>query len=79
MSSTLATIVTNVAATCRYSAVQGVDFSNMQGMFMDQGTSHVTTLSNLTPGPNTFYVRCQDTSGNTNSSDFFWWMNLPGN
>jgi hypothetical protein len=77
MYSTPMTVVTDVAGTCRYATTPGVAYSDMQGMFMDQGTTHVTTLNGLNSGPNDFYIRCQDGSGNTSSVDFFTYLNLP--
>jgi len=69
--STTLSITTNESATCKYSTTSGVAYNDMTNTFTTTGTtSHSTTVSGLTNG-NTYnyYIRCQDTSGNTNTTD----------
>lgn len=69
---TTLSVSTNENATCRYSATAGTAYAAMTGMFTSTGgTSHSTTLSGLTNGTTyNRYIRCQDASGNANTSDF---------
>jgi len=64
-------ITTNEAATCRYSTTPGVAFSSMPNIFITTGgTSHSSSVTGLVDGSiYTYYVRCQDTAGNANTSD----------
>ncbi len=59
-------------ATCRYATSSGVSYASMANTFTTTGgTSHSKTLSGLTDGSSyNYYVRCQDTTGNSNTSDF---------
>ncbi len=63
---------TNESATCRYSITAGVAFGSMPNIFsVTGGVAHSTTVTGLTDGSNyTYYIRCQDTSGNANPDDF---------
>jgi chitinase len=64
--------VTNVNSTCNYATTAGTQFSSMPYTFATNGgTSHTTTLSGLQNGTSyVYYVRCQDTSGNLDTTDF---------
>ncbi len=70
--STTLSLVTNEAATCRYSTTPGVAYSSMANTFSTTGgTSHSTAISGLTNGSTyNYYVRCNDTSGNYNTDDY---------
>ncbi|MBE9483407.1 MAG: hypothetical protein IMY74_01085, partial [Bacteroidetes bacterium] len=69
--STTLSLSTNENATCRYSTTAGVSYSSMTDTFSTTGgTSHSTTISGLSDGDSYSYcVRCQDDSGNVNTSD----------
>ncbi len=70
---TTVSVVTNEAATCRYSNVSGVSYASMTtAMTADTAKKfHSVVASNLQNGMNYFFhVRCQDSAGNTNSSDY---------
>jgi hypothetical protein len=70
--STTLSLSTNENATCRYSTTAGVSYSSMTNTFSTTGgTSHSTTISGLSDGDFYSYcVRCQDDSGNVNTSDY---------
>ncbi|HUO50275.1 MAG TPA: hypothetical protein VMU25_01795, partial [Candidatus Paceibacterota bacterium] len=56
-------------ATCRYSTTASFTFSSGTLFSTTGGTSHSTTLSPLANGTSyTYYVKCQDTSGNTSGN-----------
>ncbi len=62
---------TNEAATCRYSTSAGVAYGAMTNTVGGAGsTTHTANLTGLQNGQSyTYNVRCQDTSGNANTSD----------
>ncbi|MDP3899712.1 MAG: LamG-like jellyroll fold domain-containing protein [bacterium] len=70
--STTISLSTNEPATCRYSGVAGTAYASLTNTFTTTGnTSHSTTVSGLTNGSTArYYVRCQDTVGNTTASDY---------
>jgi len=60
---------TNEAATCRYSTNASFTFSSGTIFSTTGGTSHSTTISGLQNSTSyTYYVKCQDTSGNTSGN-----------
>ena len=63
---------TNENATCRYATSANTPYDSMSHPFSTTGgTSHSTTVSGLSNGLSyTFYVRCQDGSGNPNTDDY---------
>lgn len=66
------TLNTNENATCRYSRIPATAYLAMLEAFTTtDGTSHATTVAGLSDN-NTYayYVRCQDTGGDTNPDDF---------
>ncbi len=65
-------LTTNEAASCKYSTTAGIGYSSMTNTFSTTGnTSHSTTVTALTNSTTyNYYVRCQDTSGNANTSDY---------
>ena len=65
-------VTSNEAATCRYSTTAGTSYASMANTFTTTGaTNHSTNVTGLTNGSSyTFYVRCQDTAGNPNTTDF---------
>ncbi|MFZ0690993.1 MAG: hypothetical protein WAM68_14260 [Acidobacteriaceae bacterium] len=69
---TTLSLVTNEAATCRYSTTAGVAYASMTKTFGGAGTtSQSTTVTGLTNGTTyNYYVRCQDTAGNANPDDY---------
>jgi hypothetical protein len=73
-STTVATLslVTDQAATCRYSATSGLSYSAMTNVFATTGgTSHSTALTNLNAGATyNYYVRCQSSAGVADTDDY---------
>jgi|GEM_PF-5835586 len=65
-------LVTDESATCRYATTAGVPYSSMNNTFSTTGgTSHATPVTGLTDGSSySYYVRCQDSSGNANPDDY---------
>ncbi len=65
-------LATDESATCRYAVTAGTSYGSMSGTFATMGgTTHSTQVSGLADGTSyTYYVRCQDTSGNANTTDF---------
>ena len=65
-------LITNEDATCRYSTTAGINYSSMTSTFSTTGgIAHSTSVSGLTNGTSyNYYVRCQDTAGNANASDY---------
>jgi hypothetical protein len=69
---TTMSVITNESASCRYSTTAGTAYSSMTGRFLTPpGNNHSTSLIGLTDGQTyNFYIRCQDTAGNANTSDY---------
>ena len=65
-------VTTNESATCRYSTSAGIAYASMSGSFTTTGgTAHSTTVGGLGDGLSyTYYLRCQDPSGNATTSDY---------
>ena len=65
-------LTTNEPATCRHSATPGVAYAAMSATFSTTGgTTHATVVSGLVNGQTyRYYVRCQDTAGNANTTDY---------
>jgi len=66
------TLATDENATCRYTTVAGTAYASMTNTFSTTGgTAHSTAVSGLASGGTySYYVRCQDSLGNTNPNDF---------
>ena len=66
------TLATDENATCRYATVAGTAYAAMANTFSTTGgTAHSTAVSGLASGGiYSYYVRCQDSLGNTNPDDF---------
>jgi GH18 family chitinase len=69
---TTMSVVTNVKATCKYATAAGTAYSSMPFTFSTTGgTTHSTLLSSLTSGSTyNYYVRCSDTSGIADTTDY---------
>ena len=65
-------LTTNESATCRYSAAAGTAYDSMTNTFRRHwGNIYSTLITSLTDKSSyTFYVRCKDTAGNKNTSDY---------
>ena len=65
-------LVTDENATCRYATTVNTAYSSMANSFITTGSiSHSTSITGLTDGNSfTYYVKCQDTSGNANTNDY---------
>ncbi len=71
--SKLLSVTTNENATCKYSTAANAAFgASTRTVFTTTGAkTHSVTLNNLTADRSySYYVRCQDTAGNANSSDY---------
>ena len=70
--STTLSLITNENASCKYSATSNTPYSLMTGAFSTvDSISHSAIISGLVDGSSyTYYVRCQDTSGNINADDY---------
>ncbi len=68
---TTLTLTTDETATCRYATSAGVAFAAMTNTFTTTGgTSHATAITGLQDGSSySYFVRCQDNSGNANPDD----------
>ena len=69
---TTLSLITNENATCRWASAPDIAYGSMPNAFdTTGGTGHSTLLTGLADGSsNTRYVRCQDTVGNPNTTDF---------
>ncbi len=69
---TILSLSTNENATCRYSTLPGTSYSLLTNTFTTTGsTSHSQRVTVLVDGGNYhYYIRCQDTSGNANITDY---------
>ncbi len=68
---TTLSLTTNETATCKYSTTASTDYNSMTAFLTTNNTTHSTTITGLTNNTNyNYYVKCQDTIGNTNSSDY---------
>ncbi len=65
-------LATDENASCRYATVSGTAYASMVNTFSSTGgTAHSTAINGLANGGTyTYYVRCQDASGNANPDDF---------
>jgi hypothetical protein len=62
---------TNETATCAYSTTSGTDYASMTPFTLTNSMTHSFVVSNLQNGSSyTYYVKCQDSSGNINSDDY---------
>jgi hypothetical protein len=68
--STSISITTDENATCKDSNNSGTAYASMTNTFTGTATSHSATISGLVSGSNNVYIRCIDTTGNPNLSDF---------
>jgi len=58
-------------ATCKYGTTSGTAYASIANTFSGSGTkSHTATVTGLVGGLYNYYVRCQDTTGNTNTTDY---------
>ena len=69
---TILSLDTDETATCKYDTVSGTNYASMTNTFgTTGGTSHSENISGLIDGGSySYYVRCEDTSGNANIDDF---------
>jgi hypothetical protein len=71
--STTISLTTNETAVCRYSDVANTSYDDMANTFSNtNSTNHSTDVTDLSDGNSyTYYVKCQDESGNQNTDDNF--------
>jgi hypothetical protein len=69
---TAISLYTDESATCRYSTTANTSYANMTNtMSTGSGGGYSATVSGLQNGHSySYYVRCQDTIGNTNIDDY---------
>ena len=69
---TTLSLTTDENAICRYATVAGTPYASMVNTFTTTGgTAHSTAISGLVIGGTySYYVRCQDSLGNTNPDDY---------
>ncbi|MDP2593128.1 MAG: peptidoglycan-binding protein [bacterium] len=64
-------LTTNESALCKYGTTASTAYASIANTFSATSTSHSTTISGLTNATSySYYIRCQDAGGNTNSSDY---------
>lgn len=69
--STNITLTTDESATCKYSTTADNAYGSMTAFTTTAGTSHASSITGLTNGSSyTYYVKCQDTQGTTNATDY---------
>ncbi len=69
--STTLALTTDENATCKYSTSSGTAYGSMTSFTTTGTTSHSSSISGLSNGTSyTYYVKCQDSSSNTNASDY---------
>ncbi len=61
-------VTTNEAATCQYSTSSDVVYGSMSAMTTTGSTSHSKSIAYTSDASGTYYVRCQDTAGNSMST-----------
>lgn len=72
ISSAEISVLTNENATCRWDDSPNINYSQMSNI-MDSnslGMYHFDTISGLSTGTYTYYIRCIDSFGNYNTNDF---------
>lgn len=69
---TAVSLTTDENATCKYATTTGVAYASMANTFTTTGNlSQSVTITGLSNGQSyAYYVRCQDTTGNSNTDDF---------
>jgi len=69
---TTISLSTNESATCKYGTVASIPYNDLPNTFSTTDSmSHSTIVSGLSDGNSyTYYVRCQDESGNLNPDDY---------
>src|SRR3989344_4224642 len=69
--STVVSLITNENATGKYATTAGISYDSMLNVFTTTGTlNHSSSVSVSAGIAYSFYVRCQDSLGNTNTDDF---------
>ena len=69
--STLMSVVTSEAASCRWGTTSASYANLPQAFTTTGGTQHSTTLTGLANGQSyTFYIRCQDAAGNASTTSY---------
>jgi hypothetical protein len=78
--STPLSISTTELAICRHSTAPNVDFNSMTDEFINTfSLEHATVVDGLVNGDSyTYYVRCQDQSGNANQDDYLIGFSVEG-
>ena len=72
------TLTTDENATCKYDTTSGTAYASMPNTFTTTGSANQSTsITGLSSGNSySYYVRCQDTLGNTDSVDYLITFNI---
>ncbi len=63
-------LTTDKASICKYSTSANTPYESMSGTLSSNAvTSHSVSVSGLTAGINSFFIKCKDSMGNENSDD----------
>ncbi len=77
VTSTVISVSTDEAATCKYSTSASASYAAMTVFSTTGGTSHSSTVTGLTPDTTyTYYVKCEDGSGNTTVENYSFSFNI---
>lgn len=77
-SSTVVSLTTDTSANCYWSNLPNTPFELMSNIFTTTGdVSHSLSLSNISPGVFTYFVRCRDSNLNTNQTDYPIFFSYP--
>ncbi len=69
--STTLSLTTDETATCKYSTNSGTAYGSMTAFSTTNSTTHSTGISGLSDNTSyTYYIKCADADGNTNSSNY---------
>mgnify|MGYP001598223892 FL=1 len=77
--SAILSITTNENSTCKYGTTANTTYASIANIFAATGgIAHTQSLSGLTSGSSySYYVRCQDSTGNTNTNDYSIIFSVP--
>ena len=68
---TTLSVTTDESATCKYGTLAATAYASISNTFSTTGgTTHTQSLSGLSAGSYSYYVRCTDGSSNANTSDY---------
>ncbi len=62
-------LTTNEEATCKWGKTANTAYASIPNTFTKSANTHTSTITNLVSGANNIYIRCQDITGNSNTTD----------